>query len=57
MVGTFFNLAKVNTVACLCAAVLSLGPFSHFLTASRQLDSFAYIGSLIDAYCQYLLII
>ena len=39
----FYNLAKVNTVPCMCAATLSR-------TASRQLDSSSYIESITDAY-------
>ena len=48
MVGTIFNLAKVNTIPCMCVAALSL-----FQTASRQLDSLAYIESINDAYIKY----
>ena len=47
-VGTIFNLAKVKTVPCIGAAALSL-----FRTASKQLDSLAYIESITDAYRQY----
>ena len=47
IVGTIFNLAKVSTVPCMCAAALSL-----FRTASRRLDSLAYIESITDAYSQ-----
>ena len=37
IVGTIFNLAKVNTAHC------NLQPPSLFWTASRRLDSLAYI--------------
>ena len=40
MVGTIFNLAEVNTVPCMCAAVLSLS------------DN-AYTESITDAYSEY----
>ena len=46
MVGTIY-FAKVNTVPCMCAATLS------FRTASRWLDSLAYVESITDAYSQY----
>ena len=44
-----FNLAKVNTVPCMFTATLSLS-----WTASRRLNSLAYIESITDAYSQYL---
>ena len=47
IVETSFNLVKINTVPCMCAVALSLW------IASRQLDSFAYIESITDAYSQY----
>ena len=48
IVGTIFNLAKVNTVPFMCAASLSLS-----WTASRRPDSLAHIESITDAYSQY----
>ena len=38
----FFNLAKANTVPCIFTA-------THSQTASRLLDSLAYIESITDA--------
>ena len=43
---TIFNLAKVQFLSCV--QLLSL-----FRTASRRLDSLAYIESITDAYSQY----
>ena len=42
MIGTIFNLAKVNTVPCMFTAVLSR-------IASTRLDSLAHIDGITDA--------
>ena len=51
IVGTIFNLTKVNTVPCMCATALS--SLSLSLTASKQLDGLAYIESTTDACSQH----
>ena len=44
MVGTIFNLAKVNTVPCMFTATLSLSDSEYM-----RLDNLAYIESISDA--------
>ena len=46
LVLVIFNLAKVNTVQCMCAAALSVSD------SDKRLDSLAYIESITDAYSE-----